>query len=492
MTVVGLDAAFGATSDLTALFHFSLYRTLPFGAAIVLVGWLIPICALVTPATLTVERTLHPEGNITTIMAPSLNWSDVGPSARDLFSLGYPDSPNWGIYGSPTLKRLFASTYTGAATLPMPLVVPGAGMENGTYNATFQGPVFQCGDLNSTEQSLLDTLISYMEFNAGMEAINGNGSVQYVAFLPSPWLVDTRGQPNKTFSWYDFWQDCVENQRGLWDGSFTPEGEFDAFVGCQPGPSPIGNNPDPDSITFWVYDGHQGKRCVPRNATFAGRFQIGAESQTVTIDPSRTTTTPLVRTNESYLGVEDPASSLLTYQYVFWAILKILAGHIYFELAPHGHGASDDPPAMSMVAATDISMTALLGALDLETTAGRLDPDDTSQWRETWEMGAPSAQDPWRSQARNLTIAELIEELSTNVSLSMFSTQLMWFVSSCPLRLPGSVHGLGADLVLWILGPNRALQPTSRSPWPSTSTSTAATTSSLPTPSLWLCPSSPP
>jgi hypothetical protein len=133
LTVASLDSLTGL---LSSIFNFFDHRTLlghPDLAALALLAWLIPLSALLPPATLSVVNVNQPETRPLRVSA--INFTS---SALARFSPIY--APNFYYQGAdPQLRRLLTATTFRSAVPDFPAVAV-----NATYKTTFAAPCLQC------------------------------------------------------------------------------------------------------------------------------------------------------------------------------------------------------------------------------------------------------------------------------------------------------------------------------------------------------------
>ncbi|CAG8909080.1 unnamed protein product [Penicillium egyptiacum] len=101
-----------------------------------IISWLIPLAAVVTPATLSIR--LLPTSNITQLRVPTVNFTDSfwrpWVTWEGAGSIGSP---------SPDISRMFTATSSSAEILPVPAPFP-----NSSYTLEFWGPSYKCQRLS--------------------------------------------------------------------------------------------------------------------------------------------------------------------------------------------------------------------------------------------------------------------------------------------------------------------------------------------------------
>lgn len=141
ISIGGLDAIFSADGTIWSCFKFQLLKKANIAVTVSLrvLKWLMPLSALITPATLTVTRPSLSEP--LNMMVPSINFSIVEPLYNWSMSVRImeDEASNNGI--TPYMYRILSSTTTSAQILPMKALAPGL---NSTYQLTFWGPSLRC------------------------------------------------------------------------------------------------------------------------------------------------------------------------------------------------------------------------------------------------------------------------------------------------------------------------------------------------------------
>ncbi|KAI1850290.1 hypothetical protein JX266_004148 [Neoarthrinium moseri] len=395
LRVATLDSAFSATSNILSLAHREMISKLPIATLLAALIWLLPLPALFTPATLSVmsiSRTDKLDLNV-----PTLNFSES--AVANAFG-----GIDYGINGSPALSRVFSATYSGANVLPMEAIIPDA--INATYDTVFHGPLIRCRDLNASETLVMNDVAAIQKsWSAG----GAMSRVAYMMFAPYSGWTNSTGIAN--FSMIQNLSECLNLGNSC---SIIPTNWEAGY--------------------FWVYTEAKSWACHPRNATFQASFTLGSKTQTISIDHSKTTISELERAATS--EDEHPyAFTRKTYDSIFSSIFNLLKGFIALRSASPRTPLSTKYIDMNVtVKDTSISRTALIGAINLNTSVEALGVP-LSQYKTPTAF--TTAED--QALAGNKTMAELIEELSLNVTLSYFSTSKMW-----------SASGLGYDTTVEI------------------------------------------
>ncbi|UKZ53400.1 hypothetical protein TrVGV298_007192 [Trichoderma virens] len=132
ITLRGIDNMFKLMNDPTAIFNRDLLTRAKTLVLLASLSWLVPLIAVVTPATLSVrislETTTIPTIVPTVSFGNYFNWvlrttADVGPSAD--------------------ISRLFSATCSSVSYLPLAAPFP-----NSSYELSYWAPTYKCGNLD--------------------------------------------------------------------------------------------------------------------------------------------------------------------------------------------------------------------------------------------------------------------------------------------------------------------------------------------------------
>lgn len=295
----------------------------------------------------------------------------------------------------PYLNRLTYSVATGARILPMQEVAP-----NSSYQLEFLAPAFQCSEPRSSVQRFITQVLNYSSTLSGDTMSTGNVGEEtnfgWLAFPPvSTFLnfVDQGGDiigtgtlENNTKA---FVRMCIV---GADAGVFLQEYYGDGSgVQCEGiNPSALQNDySDPNAQIvnngrLWFWTKAQTLDCTLKVTSFRANFSTNGGQQV--IDSSYTFNYTDQPVFGSHFAIAQSISNVLT-----GGIRGFQGGLFSYK--------------------TSVAQTALLGALPVSNAS------DSTQ------SGLPSSvlTPAVIALARGKTVGELIEELSRNVSLSLFS-----------------------------------------------------------------------
>ncbi|ETS74373.1 hypothetical protein PFICI_14239 [Pestalotiopsis fici W106-1] len=381
LSVRGIDSAFAAANSIIKLVSWELFSKVKAGFLLGLIAWSIPLAMTIPPATLSVVP--KSETRLYDINAPTLNLSGYHLAATSL-------DPNKNGEVSPATQRLFTATYSGAAVLSMPALVNST--PNAAYNSKFLGPLITCGSLNSSESGIMGKIVHHTS-NWYQSLINSSnaGNVKYLLFRPHEHFMDGAGNPNETFDYGTFISGIV---------STTPSEASDAA--------------GPQVDRFWVYSDHGSWACRTWNATFRGTFTTHMQKQEITVHKSNTTLAPLGDYSQNW----SDSHSRTAYEMIIHLIFSLLEGAIVHDLRPDPNPKVNAVPT---VFKTDILKTGMIGALNLTT------PQVTGTLKMGRQApGKPIVTEEDQALSQGMSLGDLIEQLSRNITLSFFSDKQFW------------------------------------------------------------------
>ncbi|KAI1743397.1 hypothetical protein F4680DRAFT_374515 [Xylaria scruposa] len=165
VTLGGIDSLFDVTTNLWALASREVWvggLVIPLTA---LVLWSLPLVALVTPSTLTVQLDQQPNASTISAPVPSIEYGRYGSFADWSHDTGWV-SPSY------RLSTLLSTVASGGSILPIAAPYP-----NSSYTLEFFGPTLSCGE-PSVNASALQDLVQHYDINNGLFPL-------YVGFVPS-------------------------------------------------------------------------------------------------------------------------------------------------------------------------------------------------------------------------------------------------------------------------------------------------------------------
>lgn len=255
------------------------------------------------------------------------------------------------------------------------------GTPNSTYVLDFNGPSLRCEEPNSKLHGLIDEVVKAVVDNI---AGNAGGDSLFTAFTPA--ILPYYNFTDNSTNFHSFANDCI---LGGSTCAFAPGNVTTMF--------PISGTDNFGRSDPLIVSLNQTQyTCALKNTSYSVRFRSSTQQ----------TTLELI----SYKLEDTNPSSDITYASIGMAIAKILTG-TYYLLATHEGGYRSVTMISLNSARTSIGSTSLMGIVNAV-----LDPRTYGQSN---YIKLPSAD---LALTRNKTLGELVEELSRNVTLSLFSS----------------------------------------------------------------------
>lgn len=182
-----VDAMFGAVTDFTRFSHWQMLRRAKVATLLAVVAWCLPLSAIVTPSTLTVEAVSHAQNK--TIEAPMINFDIASNFATYTPCNAYDCQVNTENYDDPavlfqgpnaqTVITSVATSSTGKVQ-EMPPPYP-----NATYSLSFSAPYTKCGAANQSTVDAISKIDSPSVPVGNTDTRAGIPAVSYHAFVPA-------------------------------------------------------------------------------------------------------------------------------------------------------------------------------------------------------------------------------------------------------------------------------------------------------------------
>ncbi|KAK4221314.1 hypothetical protein QBC38DRAFT_504994 [Podospora fimiseda] len=436
ISIDGLDAMFSAGGTIWSYFKFEFLKKATLGAILGLLKWLIPFSALITPATLTVVQS-----NISTssmMPVPSVNFSIVEPLYHWNMSNQQIDgaaATHDGI--TPYFNRLLSSTATSVQILPFKSVAP-----NSSYDLTFH-----------EEAIYLMANASYrVSFHDGLPP--GNPSFEtklpWLAFAPHNVVFELlalaeRGKaPLKTskdvrLNFLNFARHCIVVD----PNSFKNTSIIGKELGQMSEPvceGIIGFDPEnPENVTHEYVSAINTALDLPRREPFnRGRLWIRVDNDTsydCVLTDTEYTTRFYFSSSEGMQRIDPNYNFKYTEEDLhgsYFGIANALSNYLTGAMRVFSRGSGMVPFR------TRVTESAIFGALNFNPLPGT-DAPGLSERVLTPEV---------RDLARNKTVGELVEELSRNLTLSLFSAErvLDWnsTIANVTITSQANVHFYGS------------------------------------------------
>lgn len=153
LSIKAVNSAFNATQTLWSYTNLEMLSKLPLASMLALIGWLLPIGTVFTPATLSVQAVMRNEN--LTAHVPTLRISQADFYKYYAYFVSVQDAGDQELerfLGPRTiLSRLAIATATTGEILPITSPFP-----NLTYEQTFFGPCVRCQAANETIVTQID------------------------------------------------------------------------------------------------------------------------------------------------------------------------------------------------------------------------------------------------------------------------------------------------------------------------------------------------
>ncbi|KUJ17415.1 uncharacterized protein LY89DRAFT_733266 [Mollisia scopiformis] len=382
VSIRALDAAFGADRSPWALCNREMLRKLRIVSVLGLISQCMPLPSLITPATLFVMPNV--QYSWTVELVPTVNmfgsqWSQFAYSVNDTAT-----SPLLFLGPRTIISRLTTATAAQGAILD--IVAPSP---NSSYSLHFYGPVVRCQDANLSTAIIIDTLRD--EFVSNYTGNTIEYSNNYFAFVP-----DFSNLANKTSA---SGVQIVAQTRLQMPSNASNElwMVFSRYAWDSTGNSSI-----VDHYTT----------CKLYNASYSVclSFMNGMQSMNLT-NITMLNTVDYPSNNDSITAAVQQQHA---YSAVFWAMSDLIVGSMGMFRQYLDDGISTTFPEIT----TELERTSLLGSSDLDVFFDGTTPLDGNQ----------SSSDQRQADialAKNRTLAALIEELSSNITISFLSSDLL-------------------------------------------------------------------
>lgn len=340
-----------------------------------------PLSAIVTPATLTIVTSAKMTPEVMNVpMVDFSNTSAIYNKDENLLNVDINTADN-GI--TPFLDRLMAGTASGTGILPTIAIAPAA-----NYSLQFFAPSVQCVNAPPNVTAEIRAVLNAKDADIGPDP----DEIPFIAFTPQIKMLGAM-QNNQTYGDYsNFFDSCVATSAMLTNTTNSK--------GCD-GMAYYVDKMDREYITFpayvWVKANDNFLSCAVRDTQFNITFNATGNLQTI---------------NHPY-KFEYTSQPLNDSHYVHGQIMSNWLSGVVFGF---GTGIASYR--------TQITQTALYGALKTSRNA-----TDTVSIGSLDDLAIPTAD---KALARNLTMGQLIEELSRNLTLSFFSADRLW--------MPGGIN----------------------------------------------------
>ncbi|KAH7076916.1 hypothetical protein BKA63DRAFT_594509 [Paraphoma chrysanthemicola] len=397
-----IDSTFTATSSIISLLDYQFIWSCKVGAVLAALMWLLPLAAIVTPATLSVRPTI----SSTTFdrVVPTLNFSTFNELRE-------------GMAVQSQLTRLSKLVTAGVQIPPVPAFVA-----NTSYDLEIVGPSLKCGTPSSDVTENIDAIFEATGGSVRKWNESAYPMAVYIAFTPfTPWTYSGRAWPlndigqtrTNSSDWTRFVDLCLKNSQpycsllgptlfGIPDGSIRGFGKRINTANA-----------------LWLRFGDKRLSCSVQRTRYLLNFD------------AHNPFTALKRYSYVQEGVFETeilenSGSVIAVQ----PLLDILRGSTYMTsrlcLLSEMQSEKCSTAFNYVVSQTSIHETALTAMISEKAGEIRNKTWDISLASHGGGVSAPLDPIPFANPldiplTRNLNLGEIIEEMSRNLTLSYFS-----------------------------------------------------------------------
>ena len=357
----------------------------------------IPIASLVTPATLSVNLILRHHSLMTNV--PALNISDPNQAHRYAYATSSHDAANPRLETFLRPRTILTRLGVAAGTTGEILQIPPV-FTNATYKLQFFGPVVKCEDANaSIAKHVQDAVERSKYIKDGSITMVQNSYFAMIPDLSSAGLVSNAGVVQVTN--HSDTKSATSGSNQLWLGFSRNEADSSGAIHTHP---------------HYLH-------CQLYNASYEVDFSFNQGVQSLQL---KNNLKPLNAIDyPSGPSETDKAQMHMAYTAMMWVLSDQLTGSISFYSNTSAKTNSDSDIWSEIT--SDIQETALLGSSDLQSFFdynANLYP--SKKGTKKGKVSDQRAEDI--ALAQNRTLDVLIEELSTNITLSLLSSDLLSYV----------------------------------------------------------------
>ncbi|CZR51150.1 uncharacterized protein PAC_01025 [Phialocephala subalpina] len=369
LSVSGINATFGAINDPFSFLNASFLSSVKIGFVLAALTWLMPLSALVTPATLTVVPSTTSTPQIMNV--PMVDYTNISSLYNIDENIQNSDMNTVDNGVSPFLSRIMAATATSIEILPMVAIAPAA-----NYSVQFSAPSFHCVTASANITTVIDKVL-----NCSTQYTKGGGfSLSFLAFTPEVNMMVDSG--NNYYTYQKFFDTCIGGTPSMNDsGAFYCDG-MSYFMGYN-------GTAGPGGAYIWVLSDGDYYSCSLEDTRFNVTFNATETLQTINIPYSF-----------NYTG-----ATLKDGHFVHGQVMSNWVSGVLFGW---------DSGVTSF--RTQIIRSSLYASLK---TNGK--PQSGTDG--IAETGIPASE---KALANGLNMGQLIEELSRNLTLSLFSADVTW------------------------------------------------------------------
>ncbi|KAI1018643.1 hypothetical protein LB503_005539 [Fusarium chuoi] len=368
VTIEGVNSLFGVLHNAWDFTAWELWAAAPALAVVAIIAWALPLIAVITPATLTVQVSDHPNITVVDAPIPLLDYDNMLNFAQ------FTGVGGVGYYApSSYVSRVLLSVASLGSILTIPAPFP-----NSSYSIDFYGPSISCNTpRNATFAKLLGD-------NVRNETCCGN-SVGYVGFVPSSNTI------NNTVEGY-----ALAGLLGAMNYSLiSTVASIDQTANATSSAKLYVVVPDKPASSSYIM-ANKSIECALYNSSYAVNFTFDNGRQNITYKSKRLNG---VTSTDAGLN-QDTGSSQFNAAVAYIALMDSLGKLLLGSLGISHYG-------VMRATQTQIMSSILMDAKEMQVLGGVNAATDR-----------PTAPD---SVIGNISMADALEQLFTNATISLFS-----------------------------------------------------------------------
>ncbi|PCD44622.1 hypothetical protein AU210_000079 [Fusarium oxysporum f. sp. radicis-cucumerinum] len=368
VTIEGVNSLFGVLHNAWDFTTWELWTAAPALAVVAIIAWALPLIAVITPATLTVQVSDHPNVTVVDAPIPLLDYDNMLNFAQ------FTGVGGVGYYApSSYVSRVLLSVASLGSILTIPAPFP-----NSSYSVDFYGPSISCGTpRNASFAKLLAEAVKN-------ETCCGD-SAGYVGFVPSS------NTMNSTEEGY-----ALAGLRGAMNYSLiSTVSSIDQTANATSSAKLYVVVPDKPASSSYIM-ANKSIECSLYNSSYAVNFTFDNGRQNITYKSKR-----LKGVTSIDAGLnQDTGSSQFNAAVAYIALMDSLGKLLLGSLGISHYGVMRPTQ-------TQIMSSVLMDAKEMQVLGGVNAATDRSE--------APE------SVIGNISMADALEQLFTNATISLFS-----------------------------------------------------------------------
>ncbi|KAF4334983.1 hypothetical protein FBEOM_11180 [Fusarium beomiforme] len=373
VTIQGINSLFGILHDAWDFTTWELWTAAPALAVVAMIAWALPLIAVVTPATLSVQVSSQP--NITTVneLIPKIDYSNPLNFAQWTGQGGVG-------YNAPSsyVSRVLLSVSSLGSILTIPAPSP-----NSSYHVDFYGPTISCSTpSNATYANLLAETVKN-------STCCGN-TVGYVGFAPAFYTQEKSEEYYAVLGLTSALNDSLVSKASSYDRTGKANSaKFYVIV------------PDRPLSNYYIMV-NKSVECQLYNSSFAINFTFSNGQQDISYKTERLNGVSYLNTGISQRGSKDTTQLHASVAYISLmdALGKLLLGSLQIS-----HYGFINPVQ------TQIMSSVLMDAKEMQIV----------QQMNAQQYSADGGLQKAESVIGNISMADALEQLFTNVTISLFS-----------------------------------------------------------------------